>query len=89
MTLTAKAGYLRAAKMGVITLPSGTTVAPSKKLGWEFDLGYEFKFMKNIKYVVDAGIFFPGKYFDNTDGNLTQDLTNNVYGARHMLVIEW
>jgi len=84
MVLTAKAGYLRAAKMDVIG-----TVAPSKKLGWEFDLGYEFKFMKNIKYVVDAGIFFPGKYFDNMDGNPTQDLTNNVYGARHMLVIEW
>jgi len=84
MRLTAKAGYLRAAKMGVIG-----NVAPSKKLGWEFDLGYEFKFMKNIKYVVDAGIFFPGKYFDNTDGDLIRDLTNNVYGARHMLVIEW
>jgi hypothetical protein len=84
MLVTAKLGFLRADKMETIG-----TITPSKKLGTEFDLGDEFQFMKNIKYVVDAGICFPGKYWDHTDGDPNRDLTNDVYGIRHMLVIEW
>lgn len=90
MLLTAKLGFLRADKMNeAVYWAGGPKITPSKKLGTEFDLGYEFKFMKNIKYVVDAGVFFPGKYWDHTDGDPNRDLTNNVYGVRHMLVIEW
>ncbi len=82
MKLSAKLGMLRADKM-VFTTPT------SKNLGWEFDLAYEFAFMKNIKYIIEGGFLKAGKYWDDTDGVATADISNNVYGIRHMLVIQW
>jgi len=56
-------------------------------LGVEFDMGFEWKFMPNIAYRVDAGYWWTGDYFDDmAAGNLD---ANNVFGIRHTLRIEW
>ncbi len=71
-------GYLRADEMEV----AGD---PDEEFGWEFDLNLEWKFMDNIAYVVDAGYLKAGDYWDDiSDGE-----DNDVWGVRHMLVINW
>jgi hypothetical protein len=56
-------------------------------LGVEFDIGFEWKFMPNIAYRVDAGYWWTGSYFDDAAG-VGLD-SNDVFGIRHTLRIEW
>jgi hypothetical protein len=56
-------------------------------LGVEFDIGFEWKFMPNIAYRVDAGYWWTGGYFDDAAG-VGLD-SNDVFGIRHTLRIEW
>jgi len=59
---------------------------PDTFLGWEVDLGFEWNFMDNISYVAEAGFFKPGPYWNGAWGfNGDRD----VFGMRHMLVINW
>jgi hypothetical protein len=77
------AGYLLADKMEINNVDD--------ELGWEFDLAFEWKLMDNLTYVIDAGYLMAGKYFEDIGkvGGGTHDLSNDVFGMRHMLVINW
>lgn len=81
MKLTGVVGYLQASKMEL----SGV----DDQLGMEFDLNFEWKLMDNLKYVVDLAYLKAGDYFEDryTVGGV--DLSNDPYGMRHMLVIQW
>jgi hypothetical protein len=56
-------------------------------LGWELDIGFEWKFMPNLTYRVDAGYWWTGGYFDDVAGAGLD--SNDVFGIRHTLRIEW
>jgi len=57
------------------------------EIGTEIDLTFEWKFMPNMAYVVDAGYLMAGDYWSDTAGAGYDD--NDVFGFRHMLVINW
>jgi hypothetical protein len=62
------------------------------ELGWEFDIGFEWKFMPNIKYVAEFAYLDAGDYWDTyrfAGNGVGTDVSNDVWGMRHMLVINW
>ena len=62
------------------------------ELGWEFDIGFEWKFMPNIKYVAEFAYLDAGDYWSTAAyaGNgVGTSVDNDVWGMRHMLVINW
>jgi hypothetical protein len=85
MKLSGIFGHLRADKMVYANV--------SKDIGNEIDLRFEWKFMPNIAYVIDAGYLMAGGYGEDYTKNVLPgggvDLTNDVFGVRHMLVINW
>ncbi|WP_028319969.1 hypothetical protein [Desulfatiglans anilini] len=82
MKLTGVLGYLQASEM--------EWAGVDDYLGMEFDLNFEWKLMDNLKYVVDLAYLKAGDYFEDvTTGAFGRDLTNDPYGMRHMLVIQW
>jgi len=80
MKFSAILGHLRADKMVYADV--------SKDIGNEIDLRFEWKFMPNIAYVIDAGYLMMGGYGEDMS-KPGPDLTNDVFGMRHMLVINW
>jgi len=90
MKISAILGYVQADEMMRATHYNGGTA--SDELGWEFDMGFEWKFMPNIKYVAEFAYLWAGDYWGEAAvyGNAPGvDLSNDVWGMRHMLVIEW
>jgi hypothetical protein len=81
MKLSGLAGYLMADKMELENTDDD--------IGMEFDLKFEWKLMDNLTYVIDGGYLLAGNYFDDADGNPNNDLSNDVFGMRHMLEIKW
>ncbi len=83
MTFKGIYGYLKADKMVKANV--------SKTLGHEIDLCFEWKLMDNLTYVIEGGYLIAGKYFEEFPKahGATTDLSNDVYGMRHMLVISW
>jgi hypothetical protein len=77
MKIWAILGYLEADEM-----VSGI----DEELGWEFDIGFEWAFMPNIKYVVEGGYLINGEYTEDIAAPFDDE---NVWGIRHMLVINW
>jgi hypothetical protein len=62
------------------------------EIGWEFDISFEWKFMPNIKYVAEFAYLDAGDYFDTyrfAGNGIGTDVSNDVWGMRHMLVINW
>ncbi|MBW2120173.1 MAG: hypothetical protein JRH09_19955, partial [Deltaproteobacteria bacterium] len=62
------------------------------ELGWEFNLTFEWKLMPNLTYIIDAAYLDAGDYWDTFGfpGNgVGTDVSNDVWGMRHMLVINW
>jgi hypothetical protein len=55
----------------------------------EIDLGFEWQLLPNLKYVFEAGYLMAGDYWNDTDGFANDDLSNDPYGFRHMMVITW
>jgi hypothetical protein len=98
MKLSAILGYVKADEMLAGThwdQVNRPGKAADKEIGWEFDIGFEWKFMPNLKYVAEFGYLDAGDYwstagaavgFANAAG---VDVANDVWGMRHMLVIEW
>jgi hypothetical protein len=86
MKLSGVVAILQADKM---LAPAPGAATPSKDIGTEVDLTFEWKLMDNLTYVIDAAYLKAGSYWDDVDGVATADLSNDVYGFRHMLVISW
>lgn len=93
MKVTGILGFLWADKMlygayGANTINGGRDkwTTPDTFLGWEVDLGFRWDFMDNIAYVLDAGFFKPGPYWN---GALAFNADRSVFGFRNMLVISW
>jgi hypothetical protein len=63
---------------------------PDGELGWEIDLGFEWKFLPNISYRAEAAYWAVGDYFETDPSTYlaTQD-TQDVYGFRHTVRITW
>ena len=59
---------------------------PDKFLGAELDIGFRWDFMDNLAYVVEAGYLWAGSYWNGYAGF---NADRNVFGMRHMLVINW
>jgi|GEM_PF-1731508 len=87
MKLSGIFGMMMADKMLAGTHWNGGTA--SDDLGTEIDLTFQWKLMDNLTYVVDGGYLFAGNYFDDAFGAANFDPSNDVFGFRHMLVIEW
>ncbi|MCP4668100.1 MAG: hypothetical protein GY849_17255 [Deltaproteobacteria bacterium] len=89
MTLSAIVGNLWADTMyegTAATDHNGRIYTASRHLGFEADLAFEWKFMDNLKWVIDLGYFWAGPFFDNwSRGGPAMD----IFGVRNMLVIEW
>jgi hypothetical protein len=91
MKLSGILGYVQADEMLRGSHWNGVSAA-SDDLGWEFDMGFEWKFMPNIKYVAEFAYLWAGDYWGDAAfaGNgAGTDVSNDVWGMRHMLVIEW
>jgi hypothetical protein len=66
--------------------------AADDELGWEFNIGFEWKFMPNIKYVAEFAYLDAGDYWSTfafAGNGPGTDVANDVWGMRHMLVINW
>jgi hypothetical protein len=90
MKLSGILGYVEADEMLRGSHWNGGTA--NDDIGWEFDIGFEWKFMPNIKYVAEFAYLWAGDYWGDAAlyGNAAGvDLSNDVWGMRHMLVIEW
>jgi hypothetical protein len=90
MKLSSILGYVQADEMKRGSHWNGGSA--SDELGWEFDVGFEWKFMPNLKYVAEFAYLWAGDYWGDVAlyGNAAGvDSSNNVWGMRHMLVIEW
>jgi len=81
MKLSGLAGYLLADKMEIENADDD--------IGIEFDVKFEWKLMDNLTYVIEGGYLMAGNYFDDADGDKDNDLSNDVFGMRHMLEIKW
>ena len=57
--------YLEAAKTGAWEDLTGTSV--SKKAGWELDLKTNYEIAKNLSYFFEAGAFFAGDFYKDTN----------------------
>jgi hypothetical protein len=83
--------YLRATKTGAFVNVENSDASVSKQVGWEVDGKLNYKIAKNLSYFVEAGMFFPGKFyseaFADPDGNPLQKKT--VTMAVHGLVLEF
>jgi hypothetical protein len=83
-------GWLQAEKMGAGSAWDGTKA--NKDLGWEVDVNFTWRFLDNISYVMDAGYFFTGDYFKETKtyaGQSCDNKTQDVYGIRNTIKVEW
>lgn len=81
--------YLNANEMLAGSAADGVGTADDH-IGMELDVGFEWQFMPNIKYVFEAGYLKAGDYFkDRYGATVAEDITNDPYGCRHMLVITW
>jgi hypothetical protein len=92
MKLSAIFGYLEADEMnrGSKTVLAGQPARTAdKELGQEFDIQFDWKFLPNIKYTAAFAYMWTGDYFDDSDGFVGRDLSNNVYAFMHKLTIEW
>jgi hypothetical protein len=92
MKLSAIFGYLEADEMnrGSKTVLAGQPArSADKELGQEFDIQFDWKFLPNIKYSAAFAYMWTGDYFDDSDGFVGRDLSNNVYAFMHKLTIEW
>jgi hypothetical protein len=90
MKLSGILGYVEADEMLRGSHWNGGTA--NDDIGWEFDIGFEWKFMPNIKYVAEFAYLWAGDYWSDVAlyGNGPgADASNDVWGMRHMLVIEW
>jgi hypothetical protein len=94
MKVGAVLGYLEADKMLKGTHWNGG--AASKKLGWEVDVSFEWRFLDNVKYVFNGGVYMPGDYLEeyaykDAVGNPVVGGvdTRNVYGIRNTIRVEW
>jgi hypothetical protein len=91
MQISAILGYVEADEMMAGTHWDGVRSADDE-IGWEFDIGFEWKFMPNIKYVAEFAYLDAGDYWSTAGfaGNgVGTDVANDVWGMRHMLVINW
>jgi hypothetical protein len=88
MKLSAVFGWVKADEMHVIAGQNNGR-SPDKELGQEFDIQFDWKFLPNIKYTAAFGYMWTGDYYDDTDGFVGRDLSNNVYALMHKLTIEW
>jgi hypothetical protein len=59
------------------------------EFGYEFDLGLEWMLMDNLRYMMDLGYLKAGDYWDDADGDATQDLSDDVFAFRHTIKVEW
>ncbi len=66
--------YLRATKTGMF----GDDV--SKNLGWEVDGKLNYKIAKNLSYFVEAGMFFPGKFYSDGTFYSTSQIAGVING---------
>jgi hypothetical protein len=88
MKLSAIFGMVEADEMHVIAgQNNGRT--PDKELGQEFDIQFDWKFLPNLTYSAAFGYMWTGDYYDDTDGQVGRDLSNNIYAFMHKLTIEW
>jgi hypothetical protein len=55
-----------------------------KEVGYEFDMGFEWKFMPNVTYMIEGAYFSPGDYFKDTFPD-----DQSVYGVRNTIRVEW
>jgi hypothetical protein len=81
LSLTADAFLIRATKSNV-----------SKKVGTEVDVTANYKIAKNLSYFVQAGVFWPGKYYEETDWDnnpATRLDKKNVVHAVHGLSLSF
>jgi hypothetical protein len=64
--------------------------AADDHIGMEINLGFEWMFLPNVKYVFEVGYLMAGDYWQDAFGaTLEEDLSNDPYGVRHMMVITW
>jgi hypothetical protein len=83
--------YIRATKTGAFVNVVDPDASVSKNVGFEVDGKINYKLAKNLSYFVEAGMFFPGKFyseaFADIDGNPLQKKT--VTMAVHGLILEF
>jgi len=53
-------------------------------VGWEADLGFAWKFMPNVTYMIEGAYFSAGDYWKDTYGD-----NESVYGVRNTIRVEW
>jgi hypothetical protein len=53
-------------------------------IGWEFDMGFAWKFAPNLTYIIEGAYFAPGDYFNDRYNE-----SNDVYGVRNTIRVEW
>jgi hypothetical protein len=89
MKIGATLGYVEADEMVRGTHWNGRSA--DKEIGWEFDFTFAWKFMPNMTYTIDMGYLWTGDYYDTratfTDGTFRP--SENVFGIRHGLRVEW
>jgi hypothetical protein len=76
---------LRATKVGLWEEAVGDSV--SKKVGSEVDAKMNYKLAKNLSYFVEAGVFFPGAFYRDTDPLFTDASKKTTAMAVHGLVL--
>jgi hypothetical protein len=83
--------YIRATKTGAFENVANPDASVSKNVGFEVDGKINYKIAKNLSYFVEAGMFFPGKFyseaFADSEGNPLQKKT--VTMAVHGLILEF
>jgi hypothetical protein len=88
MKLSAIFGICEADEMHVIAgQNNGRT--PDKELGQEFDIQFDWNFLPNITYSAAFAYMWTGDYYDDVDGTVGRDLSNNIYAFMHKLTIQW
>ncbi len=68
-----------------VSLEALNTPGRSKYIGWEVDAKVEYKIEKNLKYWVEGGYLFAGKFWEHGPDNVH----DNAYALRHGLQLNF
>jgi hypothetical protein len=89
MKISAALGYVEADEMVRGSHWNGGSA--DDEIGWELDFSFAWKFMPNVTYSIDMGYLWTGDYYDTSVvfTNGTFKPSENVFGIRHGLRVEW